>query len=247
MDRMFSPRLGLVLSLIIGSGAVGVTLVPGIAHAQNKDLKNERRVLKANEVDARAQQNEELRAAARQARLESITRLKEIISGTTAQGDQRESRGGGQRRVQAQAHQVWRRGADGEHHGVALPGHVDQADEDVLNTNTRLRGDTFGNGLVEGLFHLNRTTSVPSDLNKDNAGCVGNPQVAFRWVHKLVVGVTIDNLKLVVRRDVGDVNHGVVNHFAHGANGFSGSGLGEINSNERHCCLSMKLGSYAVK
>lgn len=131
--------------------------------------------------------------------------------------------------------------------GPVLAGHVDEADEDVLNTNTRLRGDTFGNCLVEGLFHLNRTTSVPSDLNKDNAGCVGNPQVAFRWVHKLVVGVTIDNLKLVVRRDVGDVNHGVVNHFAHGANGFSRGGLGEINSNERHCCLSMKLGSYAVK
>ena len=131
--------------------------------------------------------------------------------------------------------------------GPVLTGHVDEADEDVLNTNTRLRGDTFGHSLVEGLFHLNRATGVPSDLNEDDAGCVGDPQVAFRWVHKLVVGVTIDNLKLVVRRDVGDGDHGVVNHFAHGANGFSGSGLGEINSNERHCCLSMKLGSYAGK
>ncbi len=89
MDRTFSPRLGLALSLLLGSGALGVTLQPGVAQAQDRDQKAERRVLKANDVDTQAQQTEELRAAARAARLESISRLKEIISNSPAQGDQK--------------------------------------------------------------------------------------------------------------------------------------------------------------
>ena len=89
MVRTHSPRLGLALSLLLGSGALAVTLTPGEALAQDRDQKAERRVLKATEVDTRAQQTEELRAAARAARLESISRLKEIISNSPAQGDQK--------------------------------------------------------------------------------------------------------------------------------------------------------------
>ena len=89
MERMFSPRLGLALSLLLGAGALEVTLAPTAAYAQSRDQKAERRVLKATDVDASTQQSEALRAAARAARLESISRLKEIISGTTAQGDQK--------------------------------------------------------------------------------------------------------------------------------------------------------------
>ncbi|MDP2311195.1 MAG: tetratricopeptide repeat protein [Pseudomonadota bacterium] len=89
MERMFSPRVGLALSLLLGAGTFAVTLAPSAAYAQGRDQKAERRVLKATDVDAATQQSEALRAAARAARLESISRLKEIISGTSAQGDQK--------------------------------------------------------------------------------------------------------------------------------------------------------------
>jgi tetratricopeptide (TPR) repeat protein len=89
MERTFVPRVGLALSLLLGAGALEVAIAPSAAHAQSRDQKAERRVLKATDVDAATQQSEALRAAARAARLESISRLKEIISGTTAQGDQK--------------------------------------------------------------------------------------------------------------------------------------------------------------
>ena len=86
MERTFSPRLSLVLSLLLGLGALSV---PADAFAQDRDQKAERRVLKANQVDTRAAQSEELRKAAHDARLESISRLKEIIANSPATGDQK--------------------------------------------------------------------------------------------------------------------------------------------------------------
>jgi TolA-binding protein len=91
MDRTLSPRVGLVLSLLLGLPALESALMPAPAMAQDstRDAKAERRVLKANDVDASAQQSAAYREAAHQARLESISRLKEIISNSPASGDQK--------------------------------------------------------------------------------------------------------------------------------------------------------------
>ncbi len=89
MDRTLSPRIGLVLGLLLGFPALEAALLPAPAYAQAKDERGERRVLKANEVDARTAQSAELRQKAHDARLDSISRLKEIISNTTASGDQK--------------------------------------------------------------------------------------------------------------------------------------------------------------
>jgi tetratricopeptide (TPR) repeat protein len=95
MDRTLSPRIGLVLGLLLGLPALEHALAPTPAFAQDdkkpedRSQKAERRVLKATDVDAREQQSEAYREAAHQARLESISRLKEIISTTTAVGDQK--------------------------------------------------------------------------------------------------------------------------------------------------------------
>ncbi|MFZ5477147.1 MAG: tetratricopeptide repeat protein [Myxococcota bacterium] len=86
MEGTFKPRLTLALALLVTIGGVAA---PELAWAQDRDQKAERRVMKATDQDIQAQQSEAYRKAAHDARLESISRLKEIISTTTATGDQK--------------------------------------------------------------------------------------------------------------------------------------------------------------
>ena len=65
------------------------TFVSGDAHAQDRDDKEERRVLKADDVDEAANVSEEYRRMARQKRHEEMEFAKELLSRGTMQGEQK--------------------------------------------------------------------------------------------------------------------------------------------------------------
>ena len=97
MIRSIPSRLGLVLGLALGIGALELAFAPeALAQAPASDKKDstrnareERRVMKATQVDIAGQKSAEFRELARQKRLESMTRLKQLIKDFEGGPDQK--------------------------------------------------------------------------------------------------------------------------------------------------------------
>ncbi len=97
MVRSIPSRIGLVLSLAMGIGTLASVVIPEPAYAQapadkkdsTRNQREERRVMKAAQVDAAAQQSAEFREMARQKRQESMTRLKQLIKEFEGSADQK--------------------------------------------------------------------------------------------------------------------------------------------------------------
>jgi len=98
MIRSIPSRIGMVLSLALGTAVLAQALVPEVAHAQapadkkkdaTRDQREERRVMKATQVDIAGQKSAEFRELARKARLESMQRLKGIIQNFEGSAEQR--------------------------------------------------------------------------------------------------------------------------------------------------------------
>ena len=83
MKRVIGTPAALLLGLTMGLPKLVDVLVPA-AQAQDR---GERRVLRADDVNSQEAQSEELMRQAEEARMESIRRLKELISTTNPSGD----------------------------------------------------------------------------------------------------------------------------------------------------------------
>ena len=83
MKRVIGTPAALLLGLTMGLPKMVDVLVPA-AQAQDR---GERRVLRADDVNSQEAQSEELMRQAEEARMESIRRLKELISTTNPSGD----------------------------------------------------------------------------------------------------------------------------------------------------------------
>jgi len=84
MKRVIPAPVALLVGLMLGLPNVLDLAMPSAAYAADS---GERRVLKANDVNSQAAQSEELRKEAEAARMESIERLKKLITETQPQGD----------------------------------------------------------------------------------------------------------------------------------------------------------------
>src|SRR5258708_37710972 len=101
--------------------------------------------------------------------------------------------------------------------GPILAARIDKIDPYVFFSHASLRMDLVSDLMEEFLLHLGRSPADPGNLDDDEIAGVVQAEIPLFRVNDLVRGVPVDDLELVVHRDIGDIHHGPVNRFTHHA------------------------------
>src|SRR5471032_1217528 len=106
--------------------------------------------------------------------------------------------------------------------------HSNQADPYVLEAQPCLQMNAFCNRLVQGPFDFDGAAEIPGYLDKHDAWCVVDAQIACLRVHQFIGGMARNDLELVVHGYIGDIDQGVVDDVADSADLFRGGILADI-------------------
>ena len=88
------------------------------------------------------------------------------------------------------------------------------------------------------LLHIDCSSADPRNLDDDKIAAILNAEISFLGIDNLIISVPRDDLKLVMQRNVGDLDHRPVHGVAHGANTLPGRVLAEVDPYKRHITVS---------
>src|SRR5260370_1395999 len=97
------------------------------------------------------------------------------------------------------------------------------------------------NPLVKFLLHIDCSSADPRNLDDDKIAAILDTEIPFLGIDNLIISVPGDYLKLVMQRNVGDLDHRAVYGVAHGANTLLGRVLAEVDPYERHITVSLRV------
>src|SRR5580692_7381400 len=99
--------------------------------------------------------------------------------------------------------------------GPVLTARIDEIDPHVFLSHPSLVMDLVGDLIKEFLLDLGRSPANPGHLNYDEIAGVAQTEISLLRVDHLVGLMTVDDLEFVMRRDAGDIHHGLVIRLAH--------------------------------
>src|SRR5258706_5291407 len=97
------------------------------------------------------------------------------------------------------------------------------------------------NPLIQFLLHIDCSSADPGNLDDDKIAAILNTEIPFLGIDNLIISVPSDDLKLVMQRNVGDLDHRAVYGVAHGANTLLRRVLAEVDPYERHITVSLRV------
>jgi AcrR family transcriptional regulator len=104
--------------------------------------------------------------------------------------------------------------------GPILTARVDQIDPHIFLSHPSLCVDLLGDLMEEFFLHLCGSPGHPGDLDDDEIAGVAQTEISLFRINYLVALMTVDDLKFVMRRDIGDIYHRLVDGFAHHSDQF---------------------------
>src|SRR5882672_11593759 len=98
-----------------------------------------------------------------------------------------------------------------------------------------------GDPLIKLLLHIGCSSADPRNLDDDKIAAIFNAEIPFLGIDNLIISVPGDDLKLVMQRNIGDLDHRAVYGVAHGANTLLRRVLAEVDPYERHITVSLRV------